>query len=447
MRTREDYSRVPPDSTSTSSFYTSGSGSVTQRYEPVPMSYRMTSFQTLFEASTDLVPGNNRSSWNAFEHYKRSAVPVGDAKVPYASWFYLAADYWYDKFHAPRLWWYSDAPFGPRENPTFGLPPLYAPSVSSFVPLPDGTNLFVQKALCSMLPGIKPDLSLVNSIIELKDFKSLPKTVKRINSLVVKGKATLRQVMKASADAFLQKEFNIMPLLQDICDIVNVMYNTRKKIENLLRRENTTLTRHYTAELSTQDGNVDVWTPTAKPMIASPYNTYMVWTVSDRVIGSSAMKRTVKWGKCQLHAEIQYSYRFNALQRELANVLGFLDALGVNLNPAIIWNAIPWSFVVDWVFGVSRWLNTLQIANMKPVTHIHQFLYSVSYSRTIDIYQRVGIGSPAGMNEGAQVHVTEDAYRRVVGFDGIPNALRITGISPKEFILGSALAVTRKRRR
>lgn len=38
-----------------------------------------------------------------------------------------------------------------------------------------------------------------------------------------------------------------------------------------------------------------------------------------------------------------------------------LDTLGVELNPRIIWDAIPYSFVVDWFLGVGRYLDQFRV--------------------------------------------------------------------------------------
>jgi hypothetical protein len=119
--------------------------------------------------------------------------------------------------------------------------------------------------------------------------------------------------------------------------------------------------------------------------------------------------------------------------------------LGVNLNPAIIWNAIPWSFIVDFVLGVSQWVSQFKETNMEPVTVIHKYLYSVNMRRNIDITTTVKINaSHVGTPSTHQVvNFEESAYRRVSGLPSITSALTSTGISPSEFAIGSALVINR----
>jgi hypothetical protein len=127
-------------------------------------------------------------------------------------------------------------------------------------------------------------------------------------------------------------------------------------------------------------------------------------------------------------------------------MLAMLDALGVNLNPAIIWNAIPWSFVVDWVVGVGRWLDQFKSRNLEPVCLIHRYLYSVRIQRSTMCFSNIlptTLGhSPWGGNYLAAQH-TEIAYRRSPGMPDLYRAIETSGLNPKEFSLGSALAYLR----
>lgn len=42
-------------------------------------------------------------------------------------------------------------------------------------------------------------------------------------------------------------------------------------------------------------------------------------------------------------------------------IRGMLDALGVELNPRIIWDSLPFTFVIDWFLGVGAWLEGFKI--------------------------------------------------------------------------------------
>lgn len=438
--------------TTESAYYISGNGVKTERSAPVPFSFKPLTYVSSFEASSDLSKTSTRKSWNDYTHYERRSSISSGSKPKFASWMFLASGFWYDTFVAPGLyWWYSDARFGPLDNPTIGLPVMFeSDGFSGSVPLPNGLDEVVEEALKALLPGIRPNLSLINSIIELKDFKTMPRTLKRISTLAQKGNRTLRQILGGGADAYLQKEFNVMPLLADISGYSRAAADAQRQVDKLLAQENKKLRHHYYSDISHLYGD-----DTSLSFINNSHVLYAipdtscasaVGLVNAKVLGGSEMAR-LSSTSARFHAEIEYSYYFSSYERENAKLLGLLDVLGVNFNPAIIWNALPWSFVVDWVLGVSRWLDQFKLPNLDPVTIIHRFLYSVEVDRSVDIHLNVNVGGPLPTVGGTAVQLTEESYRRVCGLPGITRALRASGISPKEFILGGALALSRRKRR
>ena len=127
-----------------------------------------------------------------------------------------------------------------------------------------------------------------------------------------------------------------------------------------------------------------------------------------------------------------------------------LDALGANLNPAIIWNAIPWSFVVDWVINVSQWLSTQRVGFMDPKINILRYLWSVKRVRSI-IVQRKAFAPDYIDGPYKQVSgpvplptVRESAYCRVVGLPS-EHSILTSGLNANEFSLAAALVISRRR--
>jgi hypothetical protein len=170
-------------------------------------------------------------------------------------------------------------------------------------------------------------------------------------------------------------------------------------------------------------------------------------------VSTTICKRITVNSPSVFHAEIQYNYNYNGFQVAHAQLLGLLDAMGAQLNPQIIWNAIPWSFVVDWVLGVSRWLGQFKGYNMEPVINIQRFLTSVKRTRSVYItlenermvdlvsggywYQ----GYPGLRNTLPGVH--ESAYRRDVNLPTVSSILA-SGLTLTEISLGAALVTSRR---
>jgi hypothetical protein len=418
-------------------------------YIPDPRRFHYTppfEMESLYEVASDLVLKNTRDSWNKFEHYKRTNWFNTDTTTN-GTYLLLASAAYYDRIDCvPCCALYEETAFGPRACPTVGLPALLKNDSTGLISSPATLDTLVTQSLRTMLPGIKPQLSLVNSLIELKDFKTLPRTIKRLASMF-KSNKTLRRIMGGTADAYLQKEFNVMPLLSDIAGIRRALINTSKQIRNLLNLEGKLLTRHYYCGLESLYPN----------KAQTPSSTYgSTVKLSGTFIGDPAglpsgpclngvfkAYRTVTYDKAQFHGEIQYSYYLTQFQRENAAILGLADSLGVNLNPAIIWNAIPWSFVVDWVLDVSRWLDQFKVRNLEPVTVIHRYMWSTTVNRLtkIDVESNLGITTlPKPLVRAS--YCRESAYKR----DSYPIGLghiTTSGFSLKEFTLAGALRVSR----
>lgn len=437
-------------------------------YHPTRMYYE----RMLDEAS------GSKKDWHNCEHYK-CFVNMSAYHIASCDWSTLdfgLSKAWVGKFPSH----YIVSLFEGYHAPIYSAQRLLylERSDGGFVPPPDNLDELVSTSFRKMLPAIKDELSLINSVIELKDFSSLPKTLTKIAdvlprlknlALTVIGKSkgstgvsrttrryrttfrkefgpTLSELLRASADGYLQASFNILPLLSDIAGIYTALSRTQERVRTLVARQNKLQIRHFTRSVPlpivpsySHAFAIGPYTVVSNPGGEPVYDGHAL----GMLITENVIEASVKF-----HAEIEFSYHFTRFQAENAQLLGLLDALGVNLNPSIIWNAIPWSFMVDWVFGVSRWLNDRKVLNLSPVTNITRYLWSATNARVIRrSFQTYQTG--ADMNSVLQTYlpdVLETSFRRDVG---IPesNSVILSELSNKELSLGVALAITRKKRK
>jgi hypothetical protein len=319
------------------------------------------------------------------------------------------------------------------------------------VSYPDNVWDLVKQSIIDMQPQIKPQLSLLNTIIELKDFKSLSRSIGKLkeafnvfSKLTKIGKNTgnrvlrdlVKPIAKGGSDAYLQTQFNILPLLSDITNVFNVSQNVDKQIQNLLVNEGRLRVARYAKSLT------DSYHDSSETEIS---------THAGAMCEDIQWQRDITYTKRPMfRAQMLFSYRLTAYDRANATLLGRLDSLGLGgIRPSIIWNAIPWSFIADWTTGISQWLkNNLDGRALEPITSIHDYLWSFSTARTtvLSCNYRYNTQNPPGPSSSMVpcLTKTEDAYIRVAGYPGdISLALRLSGLSPKEFSLGAALAITR----
>lgn len=413
-------------------------------------------WQNYYEKVTPSIKGSSKI-WKSFEHYKRSSATdsssFGSALMTRSPLYtnYMAMIGYPQGAHL-----LYGAGFGAPGELSDGLPAIANTALDAgFVHAPSSINSLISASLQTMLPLIRPELSGVNSVIELKDFKTLPRSISAISKLpkllLRKKKAlvNIAHLLQVAADVYLQTKFNIQPLISDVHGIHRALAKTEKRINALVSRSGKMQTSHYKKFVNEYDA---VYEQTLLNQPA-PYHYSYNGGGALGFYSRCDVRRLAYYSPSSFHAQIQYNYYYTEYQIEHARLLALLDAFGVNFNPAIIWNAIPWSFVVDWLVGVSQWLGTQRIGLMDPKINIMQYLWSIKRQRRIYVtskytspkyYAGTGLTDTYGPQSITHPVVDETAYRRSAGLPSASSII-LSGLSSTEFTLGAALAITSRR--
>lgn len=419
---------------------------------------RAPGYNRIHELRSPDEPGNNRKIWKSFEHYLSSCDSgsggLGSAAV-------TTSGHYQNVVNAVRTssppWSLYSGSFGAPGHLDDGIGQLYIPTaaVRGFINPPSGLDSLIIGSLRAFIPRIREELSLVNSVIELKDFASLKGTIRGLKGLkklkLRKGRrfSSIREMLRVAADVYLQNKFNIQPLISDIRGIYLAVAKVERRLNELVSRAGTLRTSHYSRETET----AGVSESTTGPHLVGSFR--LVGGQGDLLGYASAVEtRYVNSGAGVFHAEIQYNFHYSEYQIENARCLALLDALGLNFNPQIVWNAIPWSFVIDWLIDVGQWLKDRRFQHMEPKMNIMQYLWSIRRSRTILVTSKVtspiyypGTGLPGDYVQSITHPVVQQtAYRRDAG---LPTASSLTtsGLNLNEFTLGAALVLSRRPRR
>jgi hypothetical protein len=296
---------------------------------------------------------------------------------------------------------------------------------------------------------------LINSLIELKDFKSMARellnarkgilriqeklanavfpteTLKRLLVSAIKRRLTLKQIVKLAAENYLQWSFAIAPLARDIESVKKAIRGARQSVDKLLADEGKPRRVHFSVPISECAGGSESYT------CYGPSS----WGVVNQYVG----RREVTYANAKFSVSLDYSYKLDEWQRRNAVPLGYLDALGVNWAPAIIWNALPWSFVVDWVFGVSQWLDNFRTRNIEPMVHVTKCCISAHIERTVEL-KLAALAHPTfggGSGETLVSSSKEEMYFRFPWEANFARSIQSSGLNLKEFSLASALGAAR----
>lgn len=315
-------------------------------------------------------------------------------------------------------------------------------------------------ALQAMMPSFNGgDNSLVNFILELKDFKDVwkyvaggfTKKVSRLNAFRVKDRNGRERSLWIDMDKgkplqklsqyYLAYNFGWRPLYNDVVSLVKSLTGFLKTYDELVRRQNRPQQRYWGQWIAGTATNETVYHESENGPNGGWVGPFL----------GSARVRVIQEAHAGIryHATLRYRYSIpNELFTTGGKAKAFLDLLGVSRNPAVLWNAIPFTFIIDWVVNVSAYLERLKVDNIKIQTELLDFCHSARVERTIRMDVQTNNRykpSPYSYMAAETSDVCRKReYKRRVGIPDLMTAISTSGLSPREFLLGGALAGARR---
>lgn len=189
---------------------------------------------------------------------------------------------------------------------------------------------FYQRAIEAMTPTMETGFSLGNFLYELREVKDL-----------ITGWGLYRKrLIDALSDVSLNWNFGLRPFIRDLLSIARACFNVRDKLLDLKSGAGSLQVRHYSETVDSRQLSRE-------------------WTL--QTAGMSIDNREEWWvAQIRRTASMTYTYQMPDIDEDLLKLYSYLDAVGLNLNPAIVWEAIPYSFVVDWFINVGDFLAQLR---------------------------------------------------------------------------------------
>jgi hypothetical protein len=191
---------------------------------------------------------------------------------------------------------------------------------------------------------LMPDLtkfSLPNDLLDWRQMKDLAK-------IWTKGSSLINQV----AGARLNYKFGWKPTIGDLKALAEILLELRGKLAHFKHSRGQIISsrRQLLKESVVKIGNVLV-----------DGNTHRQWR--------GQIDRTV-------HGYLVYEPLPIVAMGELDEQLrGLLAATGIELNPQIAWDAIPFTFVIDWFVNVGDWLGTFKHSALElPIRILQVFM-------------------------------------------------------------------------
>lgn len=164
----------------------------------------------------------------------------------------------------------------------------------------------------------------------LEHFKSWVASIRRLSR-------TRTSLMQALIGADLQWKFGIKPFLNDVQKMMSVLGNVNKRIEDLCKKD-------FVCRGTFEDTReaTDIRSPGFAAGTMSSYKTS----------GYTTMQTKKKWTYGVVRRLNRSSFpSYNAIRLQLLR-----DQLGLSVTAAQLWEAVPYSFVVDWFLPIQTFL-------------------------------------------------------------------------------------------
>lgn len=261
---------------------------------------------------------------------------------------------------------------------------------------------------------LRPDLrsvSIPNFLADIEDLKTL--------YVLWKKRLTLA---KNLAGLHLNYKFGWKPTVGDLADMIVGVKRLRAKLAAFKSAIGGTV----------KDGtNVKLDLPTfVTGTIAYPSGSH---TVSYRATVSRKCTAYIAWQPQPL-----------AVMGPMDEVLrGLLDSLGFELNPRIIWDALPFTFVIDWFFGVGSWLDRFRVDALELPVHLADSFLQYEEDLTIEwSWKRANDGTYTSIPEARGACYKRKFFHRMPIY---PDAATLQGLgwrlpSRNQAVLGIALS-------
>jgi hypothetical protein len=230
------------------------------------------------------------------------------------------------------------------------------------------------------------ELSLVNFLLELKDLHRVVRRIEELsafqdwNRLCQLG--NLRQYVTRgtlSVD-YLNLQFGLCPFTRDVVSIAKALANWRKKLKLLLKRVHKIETIHATIHQYAAEGS-DL--PVGQ-FVYSPVTNCDGTPAYDSPAGRLELYRN---NRSTPRVCMKYSILCEDMSEMNVELRGFLSVLGLEWDPVIVWNAIPFSFLLDWIWDISEWLTrwAAKAAALPVKLRVHDFCITWKYNGSLTL--------------------------------------------------------------
>jgi len=240
-------------------------------------------------------------------------------------------------------------------------PPWWTASPYPAWPYDDFDSGFNARAFSAMLPDLEQAMNLSVFLLELND-------ITRLKGLFTKWSGLTKKL----AEGHLSYSFGVKPFISDVKKLWNTLTNHQSILEDFLERRGKVQKRYYTEGLQSDSETSPTYSPAGYTRIYHKGN-----------------------DECQYWASMTYTYDCPDIDNYWQFIQAMRQMLGLRLSASVVWELIPFSFVVDWFWRVGDFLEQFE-ESVYPVT-VKVLEYTVTKKRTLTYRTHLKYYDPYGV--------------------------------------------------
>lgn len=314
--------------------------------------------------------------------------------------------------------------YGPAGDLWFTHESWFGQDIGSFHLTPAIPVNFIAEGISAIKPKFKSDFSLPNFIWELRELVTLGSSIRSALDFVRKQLRGKRKtdLLDVISDVHLESSFGINPLVGDIMKLLSSYKEFQSSFANFKKHAYKPVSSHY-----------------RKTFNIEPYNMRR----QDNGSWDSVVHEQV--GPITATLTLEYIYQ-PLVDIRVPDWVTYLNFIGFRANalPAIIWNASPYSFVIDWVYKVGNFLEQFDDGAIPVRMTILNGGVSLKYESEVN--HRLEGRSPIRLSPEPSFSYSRKAYSRVDlsplwlnSLQGMFSLPSFDNLSVREVSLGLAL--------
>jgi hypothetical protein len=248
---------------------------------------------------------------------------------------------------------------------------------------------------------------------------------------------------RAAGGEYLNKEFGWDPLVGDVRTLARNITHAHAVLSQYERDSGQVVRRRYTFPVE-QTSTTSLVVSNFTPVLVPDGNSHFAFWGGGNP-RTNVYKHSTSWKQVWFSGAFTYhlpsGYRSRNAMAEYAAKADVL--LGLNLSPETVWNALPWTWAIDWFSNAGDVVSNL--SDWATDGLVLKYGYVMEHSFFTDTYFQM---DEQGLLKGSYFHTSpviacvETKRREVATPFGF--GLNWSGLSPRQLAIAAALGLTRR---